>query len=351
MGMATTAALGAKPPTYEPNMGMGAVPATLGAKSPAAGPPRIVQALAADCTYRQPPAPQDWTNFTSDGTFCTAVVSVFNDKGGRYLSVVRDALPRSCRLVAYDKTPDVACDYMPLPGVAECHVLPNTGLEDQVWAYHVNRTYADAPRWLLGIPGAVNKHNRVQSLHDMLAATLLGNGDGLTGEGFWCPNRALACGMPPGKFHDEEPTSLANYSGCRAAWKYNGKYARPSKVYPLGNYIHEMIGLLSPGTDDHLCYLPACHFSMFATTRENIHAHPQAVYDRLATSLADSPGGYDEKDFYDEWMAAATYGALAARKLPACPASEGYSSDFCAMGMSQGYLDYANESVGVLTPD
>ena len=75
------------------------------------------------------------------------------------------------------------------------------------------------------------------------------------------------------------------------------------------------------------------------------------MYDRLATSLADSLGGYDEKDFYDELMAAATYGVLAARKLPACSGPVDYASDFCGLGMSQGYLDYANASVGVLPPD
>ena len=59
---------------------------------------------------------------------------------------------------------------------------------------------------------------------------------------------------------------------------------------------------------------------MWATTRDNLRAHPRAVYARLEGLLnRSSEPAQREESFYGEWGAAALYGVLSGRAEAACP--------------------------------
>ena len=51
---------------------------------------------------------------------------------------------------------------------------------------------------------------------------------------------------------------------------------------------------------------PLCHYSVFATTRFNLHAHPREVYHQINGSLSV---GRSEGNWYIEWGVSAIFGA------------------------------------------
>lgn len=231
-------------------------------------------------------------------TWCHAVISHFSDNSTRFpfsfLDEIRTVVPPGCDIFVYDKSEQQPC--AGTPADVPCEALVNVGREQHTYAHHIVRHYDALPSVLILTPSDVSRHNRRSTLRSMIASTR-------SSGAFECHTHHCAldwfgsCDFPA---YTSGPTVPAS----------------PSRLGPWLRATIDGAGSTLP-VAQLLCGLPACHWGIATTTRDQLRAHPRAVYERVAHAL--TVGNLPEASFYMEWAMSAVYGAASARTHAACP--------------------------------
>lgn len=259
-----------------------------------------------------------------DDTSCDAVVAHYassSSAGRAFLDGVHALLPTRCQMIVYDKS-SMPCSDMP-SYVSSCTALENVGREQHTYARHVATSYNALPAWLIFTTSDLSRHHRAQKLHAMLNQTVqqvLPQSARARGAGFACSSVTQE---PKSQLQASSRCRLNAYAGCTIPYYpgINVLPATPARLMPwLREHLNNQINTL-------LCGLPTCHYGIAVSTRENLRAHPSAVYDGIVSSLSNVPRNQPieqlhEAGFYLEWAMAAVFGSLSSSDAPQCDGTE-----------------------------
>ena len=241
---------------------------------------------------------------------CEVVYSLFSQPED--LNHLDSLLPPHCNLVLYDRRPgDAACTGIPRRLMqnrnATCTRLDNEYGADatHTWVHHVATAYHRLPDFVIFL-GRLAARNSWQHLRASCRASSFG-----------ASKDSFACARPMDSCDGFSPELTITSTHSLSSWvnktlpQYYKEAIRPATVRPFGRWLeHYLVRLHAvdrqPPLRERLWRAPLCHYSVFATTRFNLHAHPREVYHQINGSLSV---GRSEGNWYIEWGVSAIFGA------------------------------------------
>jgi len=241
---------------------------------------------------------------------CTVVVAAFNTSLAE-LAELQQRLPQRCSMRVYDKGPGAQCATDIVPSSLPCVPTSNDGLDwNPVWLRFVRENYNDLPDVLIVTPSGFAQHRRFERLAESCGGPLSDPSRQFgIGRSFCCVPREHQFSPLLDRAEAQHLSKIAHVH----MRTYQDRNVTPANVRPFGPWLRSHLNWESHSDGRLLHFARQCTYSLFATTRTNLQAHPQSVYDALAEEF-DGQTTLGEDAFFMEWAEEAVFGAAQLRE-------------------------------------